>query len=74
LKADVRDEATVHRAMDGVDVVFHLAASVGNTRSIENPLDDSDINVLGTLRIWKQLVVTVCAKSSARRPRRSLVS
>ncbi|PYT04540.1 MAG: epimerase, partial [Acidobacteria bacterium] len=28
-----------------------LAASVGNTRSIEHPVDDSEINVIGTLRV-----------------------
>jgi UDP-glucose 4-epimerase len=31
--------------------VFHLAASVGNTRSIEHPIEDSEINALGTLRV-----------------------
>ena len=30
---------------------FHLAASVGNTRSIEHPLLDSEINVIGTLTV-----------------------
>jgi UDP-glucose 4-epimerase len=30
---------------------LHLAASVGNTRSIEHPLTDSEINVLGTLTV-----------------------
>jgi UDP-glucose 4-epimerase len=32
-------------------VIFHLAASVGNTRSIEHPIEDSEINVIGTLRV-----------------------
>ncbi|NUR56774.1 MAG: NAD-dependent epimerase/dehydratase family protein, partial [Acidobacteria bacterium] len=39
------------RAIDGCEVAFHLAASVGNTRSIEHPIEDSEINVLGTLRV-----------------------
>lgn len=51
IEGDVRDEATVKRAIAGVDVVFHLAASVGNTRSIEHPIEDSEINVIGTLRV-----------------------
>ncbi|HMF56806.1 MAG TPA: SDR family NAD(P)-dependent oxidoreductase [Pyrinomonadaceae bacterium] len=51
VRGDVRDEELVRKIMDGVDVVFHLAASVGNTRSIEQPVDDSEINVIGTLRI-----------------------
>jgi UDP-glucose 4-epimerase len=50
-EGDVRDERTVAEAVQGVEVVFHLAASVGNTRSIEHPIDDSEINVIGTLRI-----------------------
>ncbi len=48
---DVRDVVTVARAIAGVEVVFHLAASVGNTRSIEHPVEDSEINVIGTLRV-----------------------
>ena len=70
VEADVRDEGAVNRAMDGVEVVFHLAASVGNTRSIENPLDDSDINVLGTLRVLEAARLSgvrkiVCTSSAA---------
>jgi UDP-glucose 4-epimerase len=37
--------------MDGCEAVFHLAASVGNVRSIEHPIDDSQINMLGTLNV-----------------------
>jgi UDP-glucose 4-epimerase len=51
IEGDVRDAATVSRAIAGVEVVFHLAASVGNTRSIEHPIEDSEINVIGTLHI-----------------------
>ena len=51
VEGDVRDAAAVERACDGAEVVFHLAASVGNTRSIEHPVDDSEINVIGTLRV-----------------------
>jgi len=51
IDGDVRNADDVHQAVDGVEVIFHLAASVGNTRSIEYPIEDSDINVLGTLRI-----------------------
>jgi UDP-glucose 4-epimerase len=48
---DVRDERALQQAVPGCEVVFHLAASVGNTRSIEHPIDDSEINVLGTLKV-----------------------
>ena len=51
VRGDVRDARAVAAAVDGAEVVFHLAASVGNTRSIEHPVLDSEINVIGTLRI-----------------------
>jgi len=51
VKGDVRNGKVVNQAMEGIDVVFHLAASVGNAKSIEYPIEDSEINVLGTLQI-----------------------
>jgi UDP-glucose 4-epimerase len=51
VEGDVRDAKAVAEAIAGCEVVFHLAASVGNTRSIEHPLLDSEINVLGTLTV-----------------------
>lgn len=50
-EGDVRDADFLNRCANGVEVIFHLAASVGNTRSIEHPIDDAEINVLGTLRV-----------------------
>jgi UDP-glucose 4-epimerase len=51
VQGDVRDAKAVDDAIKGVEVVFHLAASVGNTRAIEHPLTDSEVNVLGTLTV-----------------------
>ena len=51
IEGDVRDAADVERAVRGTQVIFHLAASVGNKRSVENPLLDAEINVLGTLQL-----------------------
>lgn len=51
IEGDVRDSALVARAMEAAEVVFHLAASVGNARSIAYPLQDAEINVIGTLRV-----------------------
>jgi UDP-glucose 4-epimerase len=48
---DVRDRAAVDAAVSGCQVVFHLAASVGNTRSIEHPVTDAEVNVIGTLNV-----------------------
>jgi UDP-glucose 4-epimerase len=50
-QADVRDGQAVLEAARGCNVIFHLAASVGNKRSIDHPLADSAINVLGTLNV-----------------------
>lgn len=51
VEGDVRDVKAVRAAMEGCNVVFHLAASVGNKRSIDRPTEDADVNVLGTIRI-----------------------
>jgi UDP-glucose 4-epimerase len=51
IEGDVRDEQAVARATRGVEVIVHLAASVGNQRSIDNPIRDSEVNVIGTLRL-----------------------
>lgn len=48
---DVRDASTVRAAVGGCAAIFHLAASVGNVRSIENPIEDATVNVLGTLNV-----------------------
>ncbi len=51
VRGDVRNQALVQAAMQGAETVFHLAASVGNKRSIDEPITDAEINVLGTLRV-----------------------
>jgi UDP-glucose 4-epimerase len=51
IEGDVCDAAAVRTAMEGCDTVFHLAASVGNKRSIDHPIRDAEVNVLGTLRV-----------------------
>lgn len=69
IEGDVRDKTAVELAMRGVDVVFHLAASVGNKRSIDHPMTDAEINVLGTLQVLeaarKEGVRKIIASSSA---------
>ena len=51
IEGDVRDKNIVENAMQDVEVVFHLAASVGNKRSIDFPVTDAEINVIGTLNV-----------------------
>ena len=49
--ADIRDADVVHRMVNGCQAVYHLAGSVGNLKSIENPREDAEINVVGTLSV-----------------------
>jgi UDP-glucose 4-epimerase len=51
IEGDVRDKVVVEKAIKGAEIVFHLAASVGNKRSIDFPIIDAEINVLGTLQV-----------------------
>jgi len=51
LEGDTRDSGAVRKAMESCQRVFHLAASVGNARAIENPRADSEINILGTINV-----------------------
>jgi len=49
--ADVRDAAAVSRAMSGVAQVFHFAAQVAVTTSLQQPQEDFSINAQGTLNV-----------------------
>lgn len=46
---DIRGRDAVARAMEGADVVVHLAACTGVQPSVDNPHFDCETNVLGTL-------------------------
>src|SRR5215208_1907697 len=48
---DVRDEFAVHRAMAGVGQVFHFAAQVAETTSLQRPQEDFAVNAQGTLNV-----------------------
>lgn len=69
IRGDIRDIEAVKEAVEGAEVVFHLAASVGNKRSIEHPILDAEINVIGTLQVLeaarKEGVRKIVASSSA---------
>lgn len=48
---DVRDQKALVEAAQGCQVIFHLAASVGNKRSIDHPIEDAEVNLIGTLNV-----------------------
>lgn len=56
LNGDVKDAAFLETALQGADAVYHLAASVGNIKSIENPLFDLETNYVGTLNVLSAVV------------------
>jgi UDP-glucose 4-epimerase len=49
LRGDVRDPAAASGAVEGADVVVHLAANTGVPSSVADPRADCERNVLGTL-------------------------
>lgn len=52
---DVRDRSAVSRVVHRAGFVFHLAAQVAVTTSLESPREDFDINAGGTLNILEAL-------------------
>ena len=57
---DIRDIAAVKDAVNGVDHVFHLAAQVAVTRSLQMPVEDFDINLRGTLNLLESIRECSC--------------
>ena len=53
--ADVRDVEAVRRAVAGAKQVFHLAARVAVTSSVDDPIHDFDVNLRGTLTLLEEL-------------------
>jgi len=51
IEASVLNDTAVRKAVAGSDTVFHLAASVGNKRSIDDPISDAKTNLLGTINV-----------------------
>lgn len=51
IRGDVRDKKVVEKAMDGVDIVFHLAAQVHVDKSIIDPRYVFEVNTFGALNV-----------------------
>jgi nucleoside-diphosphate-sugar epimerase len=49
--SDIRDRASVERNVAGKDIIFNLAAQVGERTGLENPHLDVDINCNGHLNV-----------------------
>jgi nucleoside-diphosphate-sugar epimerase len=62
IEGDIRDANVLDRAMQSCDVVFHEAAVVSVTQSVQDPSHSCDVNDLGTVR-----VLDACRKNGVRR-------
>lgn len=51
MEGDIRDIATCHEAMKGIDYVLHQAALGSVPRSINDPITSNDVNVSGFLNM-----------------------
>ena len=62
IQGDVRDTAVVKKAVCNVDEIYHLAAQVAVTTSVDDPATDFDVNARGTFNVLE------AARSSLKRP------
>ncbi len=47
--ADIRDQTIRKQALEGVEIVFHMAAQINPARAVSEPMFDFDVNARGTL-------------------------
>jgi CDP-paratose 2-epimerase len=62
IQGDTRDTAAVEEAIQGAETVFHFAAQVAVTTSVQNPQDDFSTNAQGTLNVLES------ARHQSRKP------
>jgi CDP-paratose 2-epimerase len=62
LQGDVRDARAVHDAVRDASEIYHLAAQVAVTTSIDDPRTDFETNALGTLQVLE------AARRTGRKP------
>ena len=53
--SDVRNQLSMNHLVKGKDFIFHLAGQVNHVDSMRNPLQDLDINCVGTLVLLEAL-------------------
>lgn len=55
IEGDICNPETTMKSCANRDIVFHLAASVGRQRSLDNPHLDSTINLIGTVNVLEAM-------------------
>ena len=53
---DVRDTDTVKKSVTGVDVIFHEAAIPSVPKSIDDPIENVSVNMVGTVNVLSEAV------------------
>jgi len=53
-EGDIRDDTAVAKALEGIDGIIHLAAYGSVVESVENPMENFDINVKGTFNLFNE--------------------
>lgn len=56
IEGDIRDYKTCLKASEGIDKISHQAALGSVPRSIENPMQSSEVNILGTVNLMHAAV------------------
>jgi CDP-paratose 2-epimerase len=54
-RGDVRDRLPLQKAVEGASTVYHLAAQVAVTSSLEDPRADMETNLMGTLHVLEAI-------------------
>lgn len=51
VEGDIRNVDLVHKCLDGIDAVIHLAAQISVPLSIQNPQFNNEVNIGGTMNL-----------------------
>lgn len=51
IKGDLRDKNIVNSAVKNIDYIFHLGALTSVSRSVEDSITTSEVNIMGTLNV-----------------------
>jgi len=51
IKGDIRDDTILMQACNACDVIFHQAAIVSVTKTVDEPVSSAEVNDLGTLKV-----------------------
>ena len=54
IKGDITNKDLIKDALKDVDAIIHMAAAFANIKSIEDPIEDAEININGTLNLLTQ--------------------